>query len=283
MFTEVYRRVGIVIGIIVLSTPSVLATPRALLASDQLDRYVAHYDLITLDAADLKRRALASGRISIAAGLDRFDIQLEPVDLRAPGFRAQITNPDGSVTVLPDAPISTFRGRVLNRPDAEARFSITDRGVGMSDSRVAELNRILERPPALGLSVEPTLGLYVVAKLAHRHGLRVQLVRSVPGITAKVTIPRDRLESVAVAEPSAADFEVIDLTRPEMLEPVGSEAPGTGEAIADLPVRVPGEAFHDEEPASSVAVGESGSSLRSALIDYHRGRAEADEAGGADV
>lgn len=74
------------------------------------------------------------------------------------------------------------------------QIAVSDRGVGMSDARLAEMNRILERPPALGLAVEPTLGMYVVAKLAHRHGLTVELIRGVPGITARVTIPRDHLE-----------------------------------------------------------------------------------------
>jgi signal transduction histidine kinase len=160
-------------------------------------------------------------------------------------------------------------------------LSITDRGVGMPDPRLAELNRILERPPALGLSVEPTMGMYVVAKLAHRHGLSVQLVRSVPGITVKVTIPRDRLETVSVPEPSEGGVEVIDLTQPEMLEPVVAGPPA--EDVADLPVRVPGQAFNEEEPAPSVVAGESGGSLRSALIDYNRGRAEAGEIGETGV
>lgn len=162
-------------------------------------------------------------------------------------------------------------------------LSISDRGVGMTDPRLAELNRILERPPALGLSVEPTLGMYVVAKLAHRHGLTVQLVRSVPGITARVTIPRDRLEMAAAAE---QDIEVIDLTQPEMIE---TEEPMTVASAAavepekgDLPVRIPGRAFREDEPAASVAAGEGGGSLRSALIDYHRGRAEAEAQGDAD-
>lgn len=74
------------------------------------------------------------------------------------------------------------------------QLAISDRGVGMTEARVAEMNRILDRPPALGLSVEPTLGLYVVAKLAHRHGLQVSLVKGVPGVTAKISIPRDHLE-----------------------------------------------------------------------------------------
>ena len=68
-------------------------------------------------------------------------------------------------------------------------LTVSDRGVGMSDPRVGELNRLLEKPPVLGLSVEPTMGMYVVAKLAYRHGLTVELIRGVPGITAKVTIP----------------------------------------------------------------------------------------------
>jgi signal transduction histidine kinase len=162
-------------------------------------------------------------------------------------------------------------------------LSITDRGVGMPDPRLAELNRILERPPALGLSVEPTMGMYVVAKLAHRHGLAVQLVRSVPGITVKVTIPRDRLETASAPEPSEAGVEVIDLTEPEMLEPVGAAPPATGEDVADLPVRVPGQAFDEDDPSPSVVAGESGGSLRAALIDYNRGRAQAGEMGDTGV
>ena len=87
------------------------------------------------------------------------------------------------------------------------QLAVSDRGVGMSDARLAEMNRILARPPALGLSVEPTLGLYVVAKLAHRHGLDVDLIRGVPGITARITIPRDHLEvdRETVPRPYGAD------------------------------------------------------------------------------
>ncbi len=162
-------------------------------------------------------------------------------------------------------------------------LSITDRGVGMSDPRLAELNRILERPPALGLSVEPTMGMYVVAKLAHRHGLAVRLVRSVPGVTVKVKIPRDRLETVQVAERPDPVVEVIDLTEPEMLEPVVATSPAPVQETPDLPIRVPGQAFQGEDPTPSVVAGDGGGSLRAALIDYHRGQAEAGEIGLNDV
>ena len=164
-------------------------------------------------------------------------------------------------------------------------LSISDHGVGMSDPRLAELNRILERPPALGLSVEPTMGMYVVAKLAHRHGLTVQLIPSVPGITVKVTIPRDRLE---LAKSAGPDYEVIDLTQPEMIEAADPEpVPVAAAQVAepetgDLPVRIPGRAFREEDPAPSITAGEGGGTLRSALVDYNRGRAEAEAQGESD-
>lgn len=167
------------------------------------------------------------------------------------------------------------------------QISITDRGIGMSDARVAELNRILERPPALGLTVEPTLGMYVVAKLAARHGLGVELIRGVPGITARITIPRDRLETTKqsrrddadpfpapmpeplppVGEPIAAPPEsVVDLTDPVYTEP----------STADLPVRIPGVAFADDtDQTESVLPGEGASRIQSALAAYEVGRSQA--------
>ncbi|MGH8873372.1 MAG: ATP-binding protein [Acidimicrobiia bacterium] len=181
-------------------------------------------------------------------------------------------------------------------------LSVSDRGVGMSDPRVAELNRILEKPPALGLSVEPTMGIHVVAKLAYRHGLTVELIRGVPGITAKVTIPRDHLELTRPAEPhpwdtgrgeDVSEDQVIDLTHPFMTEPVVTAPGASGRAPApvdeavtgDLPVRTPGKAFRDEEASQSIVAGEGGVSIKSALLAYERGHqaaVAADEPDDAD-
>ncbi|MGH8951325.1 MAG: HAMP domain-containing protein, partial [Acidimicrobiia bacterium] len=156
---------------------------------------------------------------------------------------------------------------------------VSDRGVGLSDPRVAELNRILEKPPTLGLSVEPTMGIHVVANLAHRHGLTVQLVQSAPGLTVKVNVPRDRLEAAKPAESPTFEEsdEIIDLTHPSMIEPTMEPvaARTTSDASGELPVRVPGKAFHDEEAAQSVAAGEGATSIKTALSDFERGQREA--------
>ena len=177
-------------------------------------------------------------------------------------------------------------------------ISVSDRGVGMSDSRVAELNRVLERPPALGLSVEPTMGMYVVAQLAHRHGLTVELICGVPGITVKVTIPRDRLESTRPADPPIwetersetllePEVEVIDLTHPSMTEPktllpVAADPAQTPLGVGELPVRIPGRALRDEEQAPSIVAGEDASTIKSALSAYDRGHRAAVAAGERD-
>ncbi len=74
----------------------------------------------------------------------------------------------------------------------ERRFVITvsDEGIGMEDERVASANALLARPPAPGLALSRTLGLYVVAHLANRYGIHVQL-RKAPGsgVTAVIALP----------------------------------------------------------------------------------------------
>jgi histidine kinase/DNA gyrase B/HSP90-like ATPase len=72
--------------------------------------------------------------------------------------------------------------------------TISDHGVGMTEARMSEINRLLAKPPVLGLALDPTLGLYVVARLAARHAIDIRLVRGVPGMTVRVTIPRNKLE-----------------------------------------------------------------------------------------
>ncbi|HUK68420.1 MAG TPA: nitrate- and nitrite sensing domain-containing protein [Streptosporangiaceae bacterium] len=69
---------------------------------------------------------------------------------------------------------------------------IEDRGQGMSDEEIAAVNTSLAHPPLFDLSGSDQLGLFVAAKLARRHSIRVTLRHSAyGGITAIVLIPRD--------------------------------------------------------------------------------------------
>ena len=67
---------------------------------------------------------------------------------------------------------------------------ITDVGLGMTDEQLEEANELLANPPEPGLDLSRTLGLYVVARLAARHGVGVRLARSpYDGVVASVSFP----------------------------------------------------------------------------------------------
>ena len=98
-------------------------------------------------------------------------------------------------------------------------LEVEDRGLGMVDSALADANEMLRHPPEFKLTSTARLGLYVVGRLAERHGIEVQLRRSpYGGITAIVLIPEklisgrppaselgdaDRYTSLAAALPRA--------------------------------------------------------------------------------
>src|SRR6266566_3105797 len=70
-------------------------------------------------------------------------------------------------------------------------IEVEDRGLGMSPSRLAELNDRLANPPEFNPSDSEQLGLFVVSQLAKRHGIPVTLRASPYGGTAAVVlIPR---------------------------------------------------------------------------------------------
>jgi signal transduction histidine kinase len=69
---------------------------------------------------------------------------------------------------------------------------IEDRGLGMSDEEIADVNDSLANPPLFDLSGSDRFGLFVAAQLARRHGIRVTLRHSAyGGATAIVLIPRE--------------------------------------------------------------------------------------------
>lgn len=78
-------------------------------------------------------------------------------------------------------------------------ITIADSGLGISEARMTEINRLIENPPVLGLALEPTLGMYVVARLAARHDISVRLVPGVPGTTVRITLPRTLLHTTVEA------------------------------------------------------------------------------------
>ena len=102
-------------------------------------------------------------------------------------------------------------GHLLN--SGGALLDITDQGVGMDPEEMAHANWRLDNPPVVDVAVSRRMGLFVVSRLAARHGIRVRLrPASTGGLTALVWLPnevitRDAMDSALSfrrRQPSAA-------------------------------------------------------------------------------
>ncbi|MFI0483183.1 nitrate- and nitrite sensing domain-containing protein [Actinomadura sp. 9N215] len=95
--------------------------------------------------------------------------------------------------------------RVGGQPVANGfAIEVEDRGLGMTEEALRAANERLERPPEFDPSDSAQLGLFVVARLAERHGITVTL-RPSPygGTTAVALIPGSLVVENADQEPAA--------------------------------------------------------------------------------
>jgi signal transduction histidine kinase len=80
---------------------------------------------------------------------------------------------------------------------------VTDQGVGMNPEMMAQANWRLENPPPVDVAVSRNMGLFVVGRLAARHGVKVRLQPAAAGgLTALVWLP-----DAVVVLPEAAGAE----------------------------------------------------------------------------
>jgi len=86
-----------------------------------------------------------------------------------------------------DTPVNVS-GHLLN--SGGVLLDITDIGVGMGSEEMAHANWRLDNPPVVDVAVSRRMGLFVVARLAARHGIRVRLRQATgAGLTALVWLP----------------------------------------------------------------------------------------------
>ncbi|TDB99861.1 sensor histidine kinase, partial [Nonomuraea longispora] len=68
-------------------------------------------------------------------------------------------------------------------------LTVDDTGIGMTQDELEQANARLARAPTVDVSVSRRMGLFVVARLAQRHGVRVELRSHKAGLTAIVLLP----------------------------------------------------------------------------------------------
>ena len=97
---------------------------------------------------------------------------------------------ENATTFSPSETPVKVSGHLLN--SGGTLLDIIDQGVGMDAEKMAHANWRLDNPPVVDVAVSRRMGLFVVARLAARHGIRVRL-RPAPrgGLTALVWLPEE--------------------------------------------------------------------------------------------
>lgn len=111
--------------------------------------------------------------------------------------------------------------RAVTTRTGSLAIQLTDRGIGLTDEEIAVLNERLAEPPDLDIEVTKRMGLYVVAKLALRHGITVRLK------------PNDDIDGGLVAR---VEVPAAVLTQP-VADPVES-SDDDPQAVSGIPVRL---------------------------------------------
>jgi hypothetical protein len=129
-------------------------------------------------------------------------------------------------------------------------LDITDQGVGMGAEEMAHANWRLDNPPVVDVAVSRRMGLFVVARLAARHGIRVRL-RPAPagGLTALVWLPDEVVShTVDGGAPGMRNFEFP--AAPGGLSSAGTQPTGLlAGAMTALPAGLNGDDDRISSPA----------------------------------
>jgi len=129
-------------------------------------------------------------------------------------------------------------------------LDITDNGVGISDQEMSHANWRLDNPPVVDVAVSRRMGLFVVGRLAARHGVRVRLRHAqAGGLTALIWLP-DTVAAPEVAPPLGRlrRFEPEDYGPAASLSAPTATAPPNAASQATAAARIP--RFSPTAPAS---------------------------------
>jgi signal transduction histidine kinase len=123
-------------------------------------------------------------------------------------------------------------------PSGGVLIEVSDSGVGVPEARLTEMNLRLDNPPVIDVSVSRHMGLFAVARLAERHGVRVRLrTRSPRGLIALVWLP----DSVTEHGTGPSGWSANRLGRQAAASARASDGHGTGAHVLPdgQPARLP--------------------------------------------
>ncbi|MFC9086916.1 sensor histidine kinase [Nocardiopsis dassonvillei] len=125
------------------------------------------------------------------------------------------------------------------------QVDVTDSGIGMAPEDMAAINARLAAPPVIDVAVSRRMGLFVVSRLAHRHGVRLRLEEAHGGgTTAHVTFPPDLLITPVEGQHALGGAD----SRPELTSGAPNTYADAEAAFASTPAPVePNDPWHTQE------------------------------------
>jgi len=140
------------------------------------------------------------------------------------------------------SPQTKVRVTATRLPDGRIMTEIHDKGIGLTAEDFADINHKLANPPTVDVAISQRMGLFVVGRLADRHGIRVQLRPSgeQAGTTSLVMLPDAITHGGGGGEaghPAGDEFTVSQLI---------PEQPFPGESFAGPPLRTAAELGFDD-------------------------------------
>ncbi|MFB8077626.1 MULTISPECIES: nitrate- and nitrite sensing domain-containing protein [unclassified Streptomyces] len=123
------------------------------------------------------------------------------------------------------SPQTKVRVTATRLPDGRVMVEIHDKGIGLTAEDFADINHKLANPPTVDAAVSQRMGLFVVGRLADRHGIRVQLRPSgeQAGTTSLVMLPDAITHGGGGEQPIQDDFTVSQII-PQQHQPNAFES-----------------------------------------------------------
>ncbi len=139
-------------------------------------------------------------------------------------------------------------------------IEVEDAGIGIEPAELEEINERLTNPPVIDVSVSRRMGLFVVGRLAYRHGIRARLRAGANGgVAALVALPPDLVTFTSGAVPVGAGAGLIPAPQTPATaaatRPLAGPAAGLGTNPFGLPLGPRPELPAGEVPAAQNGAG----------------------------
>ncbi len=89
-----------------------------------LHRYLRRYEIIRMDPERAEEDVRSRGRLSLALRDLTLDMTLDPIDLRAPGYVAEVTATSGRIRTSARPAAATYKGSLPGLQNSQVRFTL---------------------------------------------------------------------------------------------------------------------------------------------------------------